>query len=93
MKTQVYAQQAGELSISVQTEDGTEVQSMKQEVVKGVNALEYDASISDKGRKALKKKEVAVKQADNDQYYLPKGTYKMVVSLGGQTASQSFEVK
>lgn len=93
MTTQVYAQQHGELSISVQTEDGTEVQRIGQEVSQGVNAIEYDATVSDKGLKALKRKDINLKRADNQKYYLPKGKYKMIVSLAGQTASQDFEVK
>jgi len=93
MEAQFYAHQDGEMTISVQTEDGTEVNNMKKEVTQGVNTLEYNAGLSKNGLKALEKKDITVKKTDNDNYYLPKGKYKLVISLGGQSDTQDFEVK
>lgn len=93
IETQVYAPAAGTLNVSVQTEDGTQVQSFEQEVEAGITSLEYDVTVSSKGQKALEKKEVKVKKADNDKHYLPKGKYKMVVSMGGQSDAKTFEIK
>ncbi len=76
---------AEKVTISIQTEDGTEVQNYKIDAVKGVNVFEYDVTVSEKGKKALAKKDIEVSKAKNGEYYLPKGKYSVQVN-GKKTA-------
>ncbi|MAZ71917.1 MAG: glycosyl hydrolase [Flavobacteriaceae bacterium] len=90
---QVYAPAGGTVEISVSTEDGTIVNSWKAEVEKGVNVLDYNVSLSAKGKKALEKNDVKLKQADNGIFYLPKGMYEIAVKMQGKTVLQPLELK
>ncbi len=76
---------AEKVTISIQTKDGTEVQNYKIDAVKGVNVFEYDVTVSEKGKKALAKKDIEVSKAKNGEYYLPKGKYSVQVN-GKKTA-------
>ncbi|MDX8552244.1 glycosyl hydrolase [Tenacibaculum sp. 1B UA] len=66
------------------------VNTIKANATKGFNEVVYDVSFSEKGRKKYvkKHKEVKVKKAKNDKYYLPKGKYKVTIG----ELSQTFEV-
>jgi photosystem II stability/assembly factor-like uncharacterized protein len=90
---QLYAPANGSAEISVATEDGTVVNSWKADVIKGVNVLDYDVSLSAKGKKVLEKKDVKLSEADNGVFYLPKGMYEIKVMMNGKTASQPLELK
>ncbi len=74
---QFYSPKAENLIISIQTEDGTELQNYAVDAVKGVNVFEYDVTLSEKGKKSLKKLDIEVPKGKNEKYYLPKGTYKL----------------
>jgi len=90
---QMYAPASGKATIIVATEDGTEVNSWDANMSKGFQVMDYNASVSDKGKKALEKKDQSVATGDNDVSYLPKGSYKISVSMNGKTSSQLFEIK
>lgn len=90
---QVYSPSNGTAEISVLTEDGTVVNSWKTDVEKGVNTIEYDVSLSAKGKKALEKKDVKVNEAANGVSYLPKGMYEIKVMMNGKETQQPFELK
>lgn len=90
---QMFAPSSGNAAISVAAEDGTVVNSWNEEVDKGVQVINYDASISEKGKKALEKMDMRVSKGDNGVYYLPKGSYKVSVTLNGATSSQMLEIK
>ncbi|WP_432412607.1 WD40/YVTN/BNR-like repeat-containing protein [Rasiella sp. SM2506] len=93
VQLQVYAPASGTAEILVTTEEGAEVHSLKAEVKKGVNIIEYDVSLSAKGKKALENKDLKISQADNGVTYLPKGMYKIKVMMNSKVASQPFELK
>ena len=63
------------VTISIQLEDGTELQKYGMDSVKGVNVFDYDVTLSEKGKKSLEKKDIKLKEASNGKYYLPKGEY------------------
>ena len=67
------------------------VNSISVDADKGFNESIFDASFSDKGKKAFEKvnKEVKIEKAKNDMYYLPKGKY--TVKIG--EATTAFEIK
>lgn len=72
---QFYNPNTEKVTISIKLEDGTELQNYSIDAVKGVNIFEYDVTISEKGKKALAKKDIEIKEADNGKNYLPKGEY------------------
>jgi len=72
---QYYAPSEVNVAITVETEDGKELQKFQHEGVKGINVTSYDLTLSTKGKKAMDKGEVKINKAENGKYYLPKGTY------------------
>lgn len=90
---QFYSPSEGKATITISTEDGTELQQFQHEATQGINIAPYDVSLSKKGRKALENADTKLKEADNGVYYLPKGKYKAKVSVNGKTSEQSFELK
>ena len=90
---QFYSPSEGKATITIETEDGKQLQKLNTDVVKGINVAEYDASVSEKGKKVLENAEAEVKKANNNKYYLPKGAYNVSVEKNGTTASQKLEVK
>ncbi|MDO6743237.1 glycosyl hydrolase [Tenacibaculum soleae] len=85
-----YSNTSGKTKVKIYAKDIL-VNSIEVTIDKGFNEAVYDVSFSVKGRKAyLKKyKGAVVKKAKNDVYYLPKGTYKVVINNNEQT----FDVK
>lgn len=85
-----YTNSEGEVTVNVYADDVL-VNSFKTTTVKGFNEAMYDVSFSKKGRKAYtqKHKDVVIKKAKNEVYYLPKGKY--TVEINNQ--KQIFEIK
>ncbi|UAB81783.1 glycosyl hydrolase [Marixanthomonas sp. SCSIO 43207] len=90
---QMYSPVDGKATISIQTENGKEVKQIEKNLSKGVSVIEYDATISEKGVKALKASKSKPKKADNGAYYLSKGTYQVVVTINGREKTQKLEVE
>ncbi|MCF6307635.1 MAG: glycosyl hydrolase [Flavobacteriaceae bacterium] len=82
---QFYNPKAENITISIKTEDGVELQSYKLGTDKGVNMFDYDVTLSEKGKKALAKKDIEISEAKNEKYYLPKGNYLIHIN-GKKTA-------
>ncbi len=80
-KIQFYTPQSGKATITIKTEDGKELKRLSIDAEKGVNIIEYDFSISEKGIKMLEKDNAKLKKAENGRYYLPKGNYELGVNL------------
>jgi len=90
---QFYSPSEGKATISIQTEDDTEVQKFQHDASKGYNLAEYDLSLSSKGKKELEKMDINVRKADNGVYYLPKGKYVVHISVAGKSNKTSLEIK
>lgn len=90
---QIYTPDSGEITLSVTTEEGKTLQEWNEDVDKGISTLSYNFSISEKGLKALRKKDISLKKAENGKYYLPKGMYKVMVTQGGLSAETELEIK
>lgn len=86
---QFYNPKAEKITLSIQNKDGTILQNYSIDAVKGVNVFEYDVTLSEKGKKALAKKDIEIKEADNDKYYLPKGEYSIQI----KSKNKVFEIK
>lgn len=90
---QFYSPQSGKATIIIKTEEGKELQNLSVDASKGVNVFDYDLTISEKGSKNFDKTDTKVKKAENDKYYLPKGKYKVNVSVNEKSIISDFEVK
>lgn len=89
---QFYSPQAGKAIISIATEAGKEVQQLNIEATKGVNIIDYDFSISEKGFKTLTKEGFKIDKASNGKYYLQIGKYSVKISINDKTSSSMLEV-
>ncbi|MEM7084812.1 MAG: glycosyl hydrolase [Bacteroidota bacterium] len=90
---QFYTPAKGKANFIIQTEDGKELQTFQEDASRGLNVSSYDLTLSKKGRKVLEDAGVPINKAENDKYYLPKGTYILQVSVNGKTAEQNFELR
>lgn len=90
---QYYAPSKGNVTITVETEDGKELQKFQHQAVKGINVTSYDLTLSGKGEKEMDKREDKIKKADNGKNYLPKGKYVLNISVNGKTVKKSFDIK
>ncbi|WGH74707.1 glycosyl hydrolase [Tenacibaculum tangerinum] len=81
-----YVNSNREVTLKIYAEDVL-VNTVKTAASKGFNEVVYDVTFSEKGRKEYLKahKDASIKKAKNDQYYLPKGIYKVVMGEFNQT--------
>lgn len=88
---QFYSNASGTKTLKILSENGAELNSMSVDVVKGLNYVDYDLTLTEKGKKALKKedKNIEFKETGNKKDYLPKGTY--TVKIGD--SSTKLEIK
>ena len=86
-----YTNSAGKKTIQILSEKGVVLNEIESEATKGFNSETYNLSLTEKGRKALKKEDqdLDIKKADNDTYYLPPGKYKVAID----NESKVFEIK
>ena len=91
MTFKFFSNSEGKKSMDIMSEGGEKLNTIEVDVVKGFNYVDYDLSITKKGRKALLKENTSIdiNKAKNEKYYLPVGTYK--VTIDG--VSKSFEIK
>lgn len=90
---QFYSPKDGEVTVTVTTEDGEELQQFTTDATKGVNVISYDFSLSEKGARALLKNDTKIAKAENGKQYLPKGKYKVNILVGNKSSSTDLEVK
>ncbi|AXT57247.1 glycosyl hydrolase [Aquimarina sp. AD1] len=90
-----YAKTAGKVTIKIATESEKILQEFSSSSDRGLNYVEYDLTISEKGRKALLKEfpDEDISKKKNGKYYLPVGKYEIVISNGKQIEKVPFEVK
>tara|TARA_R110002012_G_scaffold11444_3_gene51617 strand:- start:39064 stop:41904 length:2841 start_codon:yes stop_codon:yes gene_type:complete len=92
VKIQFYSPQDAKATITLKTEEGKELQQFSVEASRGVNVLNYDCAISEKGVKTLTNSDLEIKKAENGKYYLPKGKYSVVLKLMDKSASTVFSI-
>jgi hypothetical protein len=89
-----YTGTSGKLTIEILGEDEYQLNSFSIDAKAGYNSFEYDLSVSEKSTKAyFKKKDIAIEEAANGNYYLPKGKYEIKVSIGGNSAKTDLTIK
>ncbi|HKK77381.1 MAG TPA: hypothetical protein VJ953_20045 [Saprospiraceae bacterium] len=97
-----FAKNAGEATLSIQMGDLV-LKSMEVELIEGLNYLDYDYSfdasakeeyqdmLNEQRRKGTP--EIELEEADNGKMYLNSGTYKVVISKDGETATTEFTLR
>lgn len=78
---QVYTTTEAEATISILNSKNKTLQQFKHQLNKGFNRINYDLSITEKGKEVLEKadNDLNIKKQKNDTYYLPKGIYTVQV--------------
>lgn len=92
----VFASDAGEATVRILTEDGAELQSFETDLVRGLQVVEYDLTISEAGAEVLREgleEDETLEAADNGSLYLRPGTYTVRVEHAGRTAETDLEVR
>ena len=85
---------SGVVNASIQTANGTEVNSTSLDADKGINILSYDMTFSKKGQSNfLKKNKMKLEAAKNGKTYLPKGSYVAVLSGNGTEEKIEFKIE
>lgn len=90
---QFYSPKDGKATIKIISESGKELQQLNTDATKGVNVVDYDFSLSEKEARTLETKDIKIRKAENEKQYLPKGKYKVTVSIGDKSSSTDLEVK
>ncbi|EAQ38249.1 hypothetical protein MED134_11145 [Dokdonia sp. MED134] len=80
-----YTSNAGKYELVVKSTEGKELNRMALNPAAGINQVSYDLTITEKGKKYLEKADSSlnIKKTKNGKYYLPKGTYTVVLDGGG----------
>ncbi len=88
-----YANSPGNFKANVVAENGVAVSSTTVNADKGLNVLSYDVAFDKNGLTNYRRKvKTELKEADNGKTYLPKGSYKVVLSGNGVEESVSFKI-
>lgn len=89
-----YLKKKGTLSFEVQHQSGPSVYSTTVNADAGLNNYSYDLSFTEKGLSNYRSEfKEELKEADNGSYYLPKGSYKVLISDGETTVEGAFKIK
>jgi photosystem II stability/assembly factor-like uncharacterized protein len=85
-----YVNTTKKVVVEVQAEDGTALNTFNLNATKGFNYFDYNLETSAKSVKNyFKKNKISLEKAQNGKYYLPKGTYYVVIN----DEKQKLEVK
>jgi photosystem II stability/assembly factor-like uncharacterized protein len=93
VEIQFYSPTSGKATITIETEDGLEIQELTEDIPKGLNFYDYDLTLSEKGVKNLKKAGTDLEKSANDRYYLPTGKYKIIVKNNSKTNKTVLSLK
>nr|MBC7611456.1 glycosyl hydrolase [Pseudopedobacter sp.] len=86
-----FANQTGTAIISISTMDGIELTNFIDNAEVGLNFATYHFTFDKTKAETLKtalKADEPIKKAENDNFYLPAGKYKVTVTLNGNKATQ-----
>ena len=97
-----YADSAGEVTISIKTDKDLLLKKLLKPCDKGLNYIEYDLSIKNDEAEKFEKylnetkkkdeKEIKLKKADNEKYYLYKGTYTVEIEKDGNSVKEVLKI-
>ncbi len=85
-----YVASSGKYTIDILAENGIKLKSYKVEADKGFNYFNYNVSVDKQSvKKHFEKQDIAVKEAQNGSYYLPKGKYIVKISNSKGTSEKA----
>ncbi|WP_281989775.1 WD40/YVTN/BNR-like repeat-containing protein [Aquimarina aggregata] len=92
---QFYTTTAGSFSVQITTESGKVLQELSVKADKGFNYVNYDLTITEKGKDVLQKEfpDDEVSKRKNGKYYLPIGNYAVKISSKSISEKKLFEVQ
>ena len=90
-----YAAQGADVSVQIMTLEGSVLQEFSAKAEKGFNQVEYDVTMTEKGKGLLEKEfpDDEVAKRKNGAYYLPVGKYYAQISIGKEVEKKVFEIK
>jgi hypothetical protein len=98
----IYVNTATTANLTIETKDGVVLKIMKFDVLKGLNYLAYDLTITKDAVKSYEQslnkenkkddKNTTVEAAENGDFYLQKAKYRISIEANGETQAQDFEV-
>ncbi len=92
---QVYINKKTKSTLAIKTEDGNDLYKFSSALEKGFNTINYDLSISEKGKEILEDSSelVLISKKKNGKYYLPKGKYLVEVNTTLAKSSVSLVIE
>jgi len=86
---QTYSNSKTNITVSIQSSHGNELQQFITTIEKGFNTINYDLSITENGKKVLENSNdsIVITKKKNKKYYLPKGIYS--IKLNTDTAKKN----
>ncbi len=93
-----FTPQKSNAEIRILDKNNTVIHSEKIETMKGLNYWNYDLTINQEAAKKLEKtlstkeKPFSISKSDNEKYYLPISTYKVVLVENGKTTELPFQI-
>ncbi|MGB0896945.1 MAG: VPS10 domain-containing protein [Flavobacteriaceae bacterium] len=92
---QVYTTSESKATITVLNDNKKELQQFTHQLDKGFNTVNYDVTITEKGKAILEKSDDNLKIAKqkNNNYYLPKGTYTIEIHTNSTKKSVTLVVE
>lgn len=90
----LYSNEEGMVNLIIINESGLMVHTQKVSVTKGLNSITYDYSLAKEVAEKWNKKDknINIKAADNNKFYLPVGKYKLVISKDKTSENSTFEI-
>ncbi|TPN87743.1 VPS10 domain-containing protein [Aquimarina algicola] len=92
---QFYTSKPEEFTVTITTPEGKKLNELSIAADKGLNYINYDLTMTEKGTKNLQKEfpDEEISQQKNGKYYLPVGEYKVVISNQKEDTKTSFMIK
>ena len=89
-----YTKSSDSVSLQVLSEGKKLLKEMSFPAARGFNYIDYNLSISDKGKAIFEKKFPTLKtdKKSNDKYYLPPGTYQIKLMQGEHTSKTKLKI-
>ena len=90
----LYSNEDGMVNLIITNESGLIVHTQEVSVTKGLNSISYDYSLAKEVAEKWNKKDknIKIKAADNNKFYLPVGKYKLVISKDKTSENSTFEI-
>lgn len=89
-----YVANTDNYTIEILAEDGTKLNSFTTNADKGFNYFEYNVTVNEKSVKSyFGKRDISIKKAQNEKYYLPKGKYLIKISNANGNSEKELIVK